>query len=223
MRAFAIDILRELARSLVSEDCEALIAKLASANRSPYPYAPRSDYRELCYAPRPDASPRPDDGFHLDYDFNRNQVERLCRVFGCPGWEVEDSIGAWVRRWDAKVRAMHDCPRSGSYDESWSSGYVPDRDPYGGYLGWHALMLVAGELLATRAVVGEDWGGDAWVAFLREYTLSRDDGLWLSAGGNPASRLCRWNSMFSWQRDASVAPLLFDSPYHKVRNKGVSL
>ena len=180
MRAFAIDILRELARSLVSEDCEALIAKLASANRSPYPNAPRSDYRELCYAPRPDASPRPDDGFHLDYDFNRNQVERLCRVFGCPGWEVEDSIGAWVRRWDAKVRAMHDCPRSGSYDESWSSGYVPDRDPYGGYLGWHALMLVAGELLATRAVVGEDWGGDAWVAFLREYTLSRDDGLWLA-------------------------------------------
>ena len=41
-------------------------------------------------------------------------------------------------------------------------------------------MLVAGDLLATRAVVGEDWSGDAWASFLREYTLSRDDGLWLS-------------------------------------------
>ncbi|WP_238865902.1 hypothetical protein [Achromobacter xylosoxidans] len=41
-------------------------------------------------------------------------------------------------------------------------------------------MLVAGELLATRAVVGEDWNGDAWAAFLREYTLSRNDGLWLA-------------------------------------------
>lgn len=145
-----------------------------------YPYASQVDYRELRYAPRPDASPRPEDGFRLDYDFNKYQVERLCHVFGCPGWEVEDRIGAWVRRWDANVRAMHDCPRSSSYDESWSSGSVPDRDRYGGYLGWNALMLVAGDLLATRTVVGEDWGDDAWAAFLREYTLSRDDGLWLA-------------------------------------------
>ncbi|HGL6719751.1 hypothetical protein NTJ56_10325 [Burkholderia contaminans] len=180
MRAFAIDILRELAQSLTTEQREALIAKLASANQSPYPYAPRSDYRELRYAPRPDASPRPEDGFHLDYDFNKYQVESLCHVFGCPGWEVENRIGAWVRQWDANIRAMHDCPRSSSYDESWSSGYVPDRDRYGGYLGWHALMLVAGDLLATRTVVGEDWSGDAWGTFLREYTLSRDDGLWLA-------------------------------------------
>ncbi|MFM0639039.1 hypothetical protein PQQ63_20330 [Paraburkholderia metrosideri] len=180
MRAFAIDILRELAQSLAINQREAVIAKLASANQSPYPYAPRSDYRELRYASRPAASPRPEDGFHLDYDFNKYQVERLCHVFGCPGWEVEDRVSAWVRRWDAKVRAMHDCPRSNSHDESWSSGYVPDRDRYGGYLAWHALMLVAGELLARRAVVGEDWDGDAWAAFLREYTLSRDDGFWLA-------------------------------------------
>ncbi|OXJ06952.1 hypothetical protein [Burkholderia sp. HI2500] len=180
MRAFAIDILRELASSLATEQREAVIAKLASANQSPYPHAPRNDYRELRYVSRPDASPQPEDGFHLDYDFNKYHVERLCHVFGCPGWEVEDRIGTWVRRWDANVRAMHDCPRSGSDDESWSSGYVPDRDRYGGYLGWHALMLVAGELLATRTVVGEDWRGDAWAAFLGEYTLSRGDGLWLA-------------------------------------------
>lgn len=180
MRAFAIDILRELAHALAPEEREALIANLGPANRSPFPSAPRTDYREFLYAPRPDASPPPEDGFHLDYDFNKYQVERLYRVFACPGWEVEDRISAWVRRWDTTVRGMHDCPRSRGDDESWSSGYVPDRDRYGGYLGWHALMLVAGELLATRAVVGEDWGGDAWAAFLSEYTLSRSDGLWLA-------------------------------------------
>jgi len=180
MRAFAIDILRELARSLPPEEHEALIAKLDLANRSPFPSAPRADYREFRHASRPDASPQPDDSFHLDYDFNKYQLERLCRVFACPGWEVEDRISAWVRRWDATVRGMHDCPRSKSDDTSWSSGYVPNRDRYGGYLGWHALMLVAGELLATRVVVGEDWRGDAWAAFLREYKLSRNDGLWLA-------------------------------------------
>jgi len=185
MRGFAIDTLRELAPSLTPEEREALIAKLAQANQSPYPHAPRSGHSELRYAPRPEASPRPDGGFHLDYDFNKYQVERLCHVFACPGWEVEDRIGAWVRRWDTNVRAMHDCPRSGSYDESWSSGHVPNRDRYGGYLGWHALMLVAGDLLAIRAVVGEDWSGDAWAAFLSEYTLSRGDGLWLADRTDP--------------------------------------
>src|SRR3954466_9554951 len=63
MRAFAIDILRELAQSLAPEEREALMAKLALANQSPYPYASQVDYRELRYAPRPDASPRPEDGF----------------------------------------------------------------------------------------------------------------------------------------------------------------
>lgn len=180
MRAFAIDILRELAHALAPEEREGLIAKLGPANQSPFPSAPRTDFREFRYAPRPDDSPRPEDGFHLDYDFSKYQVERLCRVFACPGWEVEDRISAWVQRWDTTVRGMHDCPRSRSDDASWSSGYIPDRDRYGGYLGWHALMLVAGELLATRAVVGEDWSGDAWAASLRDYTLSRDDGLWLA-------------------------------------------
>jgi hypothetical protein len=185
MRAFAIDILRELAHALAPDEREALISKLGAANQSPFPPAPRTGYREFRYAPRPDASPRPEDVFHLDYDFNKYQVERLCHVFACPGWEVEDRINAWVRRWDTTVRGMHDCPRSRSDDASWSSGYVPGRDPYGGYLGWHALMLVAGELLATRAVVGDDWSGDAWTGFLREYTLSRNDGLWLADVTDP--------------------------------------
>ncbi|MCW2290120.1 hypothetical protein M2262_000170 [Pseudomonas sp. BIGb0408] len=178
MRAFAIDVLRELMSVLAFEDGKRLLAKLGSANRSPFPSAPRSDYSELRYVSRPEGSPRTQDGFHLDYEFNKHQVERLCHVFGCPGWEIEDRISAWVQRWDETVRSMHDCPRS--IDESWSSGEVPGRDRYGVYLGWHALMLVAGELLATQVVVGEDWGGDAWAAFLREYTLSRTDGFWLA-------------------------------------------
>lgn len=180
VRAFAIEILRELSRRLPADEREALIVKLALANQSPYPHTPQTGYSEFRYIDRPDSSPRANNAFQLDYDFNKYQVERLCQVFACPGWEVEDRIDTWVRRWDATVQGMHDCLRSGSYDGSWSSGYVPDRDRYGGYLAWHALMVVAGELLATRAVVSEDWNGNAWAAFLKEYTLSRDDGLWLA-------------------------------------------
>jgi hypothetical protein len=180
MRAFALDIVSVLATSLAPSEKEALIAKLALTNRSPYPHAPRTGFGEYCYMDRPDTSLRLENSFQLDYDFNKYQVERLCRVFGCPGWEVADRIDAWVRRWDKDVRGMHECPRSRGHEEGSSSEYVPGRDQYGSHLAWHALMLVAGDLLATRPVVGKDWDGDAWTGFLKEYTLSRPDGLWLA-------------------------------------------
>ena len=93
------------AHGLIAEQVESFAADLAPLlERTPHGLmfrdepTPRTDYSEFRYAPRPDASPRPEDGFHLDYDFNKYQVERLCHVFACPGWEVEDRIGAWVRR-----------------------------------------------------------------------------------------------------------------------------
>lgn len=180
MRSFAKDALGVIAPALEPAEKAQVLALIASTNVSPHPQAPRGDYTELRYLSRPDASPRPDNPFDLDYDFNKYQVEGLCRVFGCPDWEIEDRIGRWVRSWDSSIRTMHECQRSSRYEQTWSSGNVPDRDLYGGYLGWHALMLVAGELLAERPVIGEDWSGDAWGAFLKEYRLSRDDGLWLA-------------------------------------------
>lgn len=180
MRAFAIDILRELAHTLALEDRETLISKLGSANQSPFPSVIRKDFRQIRYAPRPATSTRPGNPFHLDYDFDKYQVEHLCHAFACPAWEVKDRISAWVRRWDSKVGGMSDCPRSSSDDASCPSETHSDRDRYGQYLGWHALMLVAGDLLATHAVVGEDESGDGWTEFIEEYTLSRNDGLWLA-------------------------------------------
>jgi hypothetical protein len=180
MQAFAIDALRSITPLLESEDRDILLARLVSANRSPFPYQPRRRYSEGRYISRPDSAPRPDDAFHLDYDFNKYQVERLCHVFGCAIWEVEDVITRRVRGWDSNVHGMHDCPRRENYEDSWSSGTVPDIDRYGGYLGWHALMLAAGEMLRSRIVTGEDWQGDAWAHFLAEYRLSRTDGRWLS-------------------------------------------
>ena len=180
MRAFAIDTLREIARLLDPAESQALLGAVSAVNVSQFDHNPKASYTEFRYVERPESSPRPEDAFHLDYDFEKYQLERLCRVFACPGWEVKDRITGWVRRWDKSVTAMHECPRTTSYDATWSSGYVPKVDLYGGYLGWHALMLVAGDLLASRPVVGDDWSGDAWSAFLNEYRLSRDDGLWLA-------------------------------------------
>lgn len=180
MRSFAKDALGAISPALDPADQAAVLSLIDTTNVSPFSYAPRESYADPLYVARPESSPRPDDVFYLDYDFNKYQLARLCRVFGCLGWEIEDRIGLWVRRWDGSVSAMHECPRAGESGATWSSGYVPDRDLYGSYLGWHALMLVAGELLAERPVVGEHWDGDAWAAFLAEYRLSRGDGMWLA-------------------------------------------
>jgi hypothetical protein len=180
MREFALMALRAFAPLLDPAERDALMARLATANRSPWPHAPREHYTEFRHLPRPDAFPRADHAFSLDYDFSKYQVERLCRVFACPGWQVEDRINVVVRGWDPTIGGMYEGSRSGGIDRSWSSGYIPERDQYGDYLGWHALMLVAGDLLATQPVVGEHWDGDAWMAFLGDYLVSRDDGLWLA-------------------------------------------
>lgn len=105
--------------------------------------------------------------------------------FRLRGVEVEDLIHKWVRLWDAKVSGMNECPRSASHDAPWSSGYVPNRDRYGGYLGWHGLMLAAGEMLATRVVTGQDWGGDAWDAFSRNIKIPG-----LTVFGLPTPPIC---------------------------------
>ena len=186
LRAFAADALSAIAPRLGARDRKTLLARLKTVNKPALPPRPKEGFTTGRYAPRPEDAERPPDAFHLDYDFNKYQTERLCHVFGCGGWEIEDAITRWVRRWDEIVPGMYDCPRgSDREDRSWSSGSVPVVDNYGGYLGWHALMLVAGEMAASRPVTGRDWGGDSWKHFLAEYRLSRSDGLWLSEATDP--------------------------------------
>lgn len=180
MREFALMALRAIAPLLDPARRDALTVRLATANRSPWPHAPRPDYAQFRYLRRPDSVPRPDRAFSLDYDFTKYHLERLCQVFACPGWQIEDKIHVIARGWNATIRGMYDDERGDATNRSWSSGYLPGRDTHGGYLGWHALMLVAGDLLATQRVVGQHWDGDAWTAFLDEYLISRADGLWLA-------------------------------------------
>ena len=49
-------------------------------------------------------------------------------------------------------------------------------------LGWHALFLAAGKLLKTYPVTDDSWYDDPWDEWFNRYTLTRNDGLWLSDG-----------------------------------------
>ena len=54
---------------------------------------------------------------------------------------------------------------------------------YGHQLGWHALFIAAGKLLAAYPVTNDWWyEEDPWGEWLGRYGLTRKDGLWLSDG-----------------------------------------
>lgn len=183
MRAFARDALDAVANTLGTKKGGELRAKLALVNISPFTVSPESGQQSGHYASRPPGHPEPTNSFHLDYDFDKYFVSELAEAFGYPGWKIRDQISEVVGDWDATVTGMYTCPRVSSHDYSrgsWSSSAPPDVDRYGGYLGWHALLVVAGQMLKTRTLRQHAWRDNPWASFLEHTRLSRPDGLWLS-------------------------------------------
>ena len=135
------------------------------------------------YDTRPPSAPEPSSEFYLDYDFHKLDVDGLARVFGQPCWKVADMISEIVHDVDPKVGSMHDLGGRGSQHQRSSPHMVTRYHTYGEQLGWHALFVAAGRLLAEYPVTDDSWyGPDSWAEWLGHHTLTRDDGLWLSDG-----------------------------------------
>ena len=183
MRAFARDALEAVADTLSTHQAGALRAKLALVNVSPFAPLEGQGRQIGHYVARPAAQPEAINSFHLDYDFDKHFVSLLAEAFGYPSWEIRDRMNDVVRGWDGTITSMSSCPRISSQDYrrgSWSSDTPPDVDRYGGYLGWHALLVVAGQMLNLRPLHRHPWRDNPWADFLEHAQLSRPDGLWLS-------------------------------------------
>lgn len=181
MRHFAGAALRAILPVLDPAQRAALEPRLDALDRPPIAPIERKGYHGDVHGRRPAGMVKPADDFTLEYDFNKNQVGSLMRRFGLESWRVRDAITGWVRQWDGSVSSMWDCARSRDGDGTgrWGSRDSSEVDRYGGYLAWHALQLVAGDLLATRPLSTSLWG-DPMDEMLERVTLSRRDGLWLS-------------------------------------------
>ena len=159
-----------------------LLLQLGAVDSSPYARLPKSNRKnEDFYGGRPGSSPKPDFEFDLDYDFHKYEVDGLSRVFGQPCWKVADLISTIVHQQDANASSMYD---SGGRDHRRAAYGMTSRfHSYGQQLGWHALFVAAGKLLAEFPVTDDAWHDeDPWGDWLRPFLLSRDDGLWLSDG-----------------------------------------
>ena len=155
---------------------------LRNAVKSPHPRLRKKVHNDGgFYQGRPKSVPEPLYRFHLEYDFNKYDVNSLGRVFGKGCWEVDELISSVVKKFDPSASHMLDDGGRES-NERRSRGLNTDFHGYGQQLGWHALFIAAGKLLAGHPVIDDRWYDDPWEKWLEDSVLSRKDGLWLSDG-----------------------------------------
>ncbi len=134
---------------------------------------------------RPKSAPKPAAEFSLEYDFGKEDVQYLSNVFGQPHWRVADLVAEAAHEIDPRVKNMYDLGGRESSNRV-GRGLDSKYHVYGEQLGWHAMMITAGRLLATKPVTDDWWREEPWQDWLSQYILTRKDGLWLSDGRDVA-------------------------------------
>ena len=140
----------------------------------------------------PENADREEDKFYFGIDIGPYWFEPLGRCFGKSQAEIESEAKRVIRegwqytgasRWDEDERA-----RRGIFKDretSHSHGSYPTVDDLHFYLSYHAMMVVAGELLATTPCHFDADGFDDFNNWLSRHDLSRADGNWLADRRDP--------------------------------------
>ena len=184
IRHFAADALLACVDGGVLQLTASELEQLGRTNQSAWPiHEAAVSRRDTFYEGRPNGTPEPSLEFHLDYEFGKSDVEAVSDCFNRPHWQTKDAIGAWVHKWAPTVTSMYEL---GGRDRVGSArmDYMNERyQTYGQQLGWHGLMVVAGDYLTTYPVFRRPYDTeDPWKGWLRRELLTRSDGLWLADG-----------------------------------------
>ena len=121
--------------------------------------------------------------FLLDYDFHKEDVDRLSQIFGQSCSKVADMVREIARVIDPNAKSMYDDGGRKSDSRGRSYRMSSRHHTYGQQLGWHSLFIAAGKLLLDHPVTGDSWyEDDPWKEWINGYSLTRGDGFWLSDG-----------------------------------------
>jgi hypothetical protein len=149
------------------EDQKKLITPIGTIKREVGSF-PRAN----SYMGRPDDVPEPELDFYFDYDFEKYEINHLGGRFGIHTWQVVDDMKNIIAEWERNVHRSYECPRNISSRERPHN----EQQPYGYYLGYHALFVVAGRYIKAHPII-KVWSDDTWEEWLKQYTLP---GSWLS-------------------------------------------
>ncbi len=156
---------------------------LKSANSSPYPHLKEKiRVGGGFYSGRPESEGETSDKFSLGYDFSKNNVDNLGRVFGQPHWKVSDLIAECANEIDPTVDSMYESGgREVPYNRR-SDDIDSESHTLGQQIGYHALFRAAAHFLNKYPITEDSYYDDPWEDWLGRYKCTRDDGLWLSDG-----------------------------------------
>lgn len=187
-RQLASEAALTILHSLGSTTDAVLRGRLEKVNRSALPPASPKERGGRVRAKR---KSRADGGMYFGIDMEPYWFAPLGRCFGLT--EEDIAIEAehvlkldWQHpgtgRWDEDERLRRRILRD---DAHHSHGSYPRADSYSFYLSYHAMMVVAGKLLARLPVVQDADEADAFSRWLSQHLLSRSDGNWLSDRRDP--------------------------------------
>ncbi|WP_353215856.1 AVAST type 3 anti-phage nuclease/ATPase Avs3a [Salinisphaera hydrothermalis] len=207
LRRFAARSMLELMdRGYVREDVQER-EKLEQVNQSLLPKIQSESFNRVVQRPAGWSDTREDDRFYFGIDIGPHWFEPLGRCFGVSQAEIErrardvirDELGlAGTAHWNNDQRARRGVFRDRATRHS--HGSYPRTDDLRFYLSYHAMMVVAGRLLA-RLPLHEDseYSYNDFYDWLDRHALSRADGGWLADRRDTAT--FEWPE---WKNEKSV-------------------
>ena len=162
---------------------DAIVGRLVTVNRPTLSTVLESPYRRSQQtASAEDAND--DSGFLFGIDWRPYWFEPLGERFAKTGAEIEASVKKTMQRLWPDWRSREDeRRRTGRFRERetyHSHGSYPRTDDIHFYRSYHALMIVAGELLASSPPYQDpNYPSDGFEHWLEGHGLTRPDGRWL--------------------------------------------
>jgi hypothetical protein len=159
--------------------------KLRSLNRSPFEQVAYDREKILERRRQHAQDDKGKDEFSFGLDFGDKWLEPLGRRFGLTRQEMESEARQVVREvlgfagkrgWEADERSQR---RIFEYQDTEFRSSYPKVDDYSFYLMYHAMMITAGKLLATRPLVISEYDWESWQDWGRRHDITRTDGRWL--------------------------------------------
>lgn len=189
IRQFAARAGLALIEGGVLKDNVDLRRRLSAINKSPFPIVESKSYDRTSKRLGPGPAFADEDKFYFGIDIGPYWYAPLGTVFAMSQDQIEaeaikvirnDFKSAATGRWDEDERS-----RRKLYEENHSShshGSYPRADTLHFYHAYHAMMIVAGKLLATKPTHrSPDWGEeDEFLEWIKRHDLSRYEGRWLS-------------------------------------------
>lgn len=187
IREFASRTLLPLIASGNFIDANASEERLKAINESKLPIA-ESEPRQRTGTRQPGGSSASEDRYYFGIDIGPYWYAPLGRIFGLSQQQVEEEALKIIRndlgfvakgKWDEDERA-----RRKLYEERssyHSHGSYPRTDNLHFYNAYHAMMIVAGQFLASTPIQkrSEYDEGDKFSDWVSQHDLTRKDGRWL--------------------------------------------